>query len=345
VILARQKHYAQARQALANAPEPQTVSRRIAYHRLKAAIASGLGEAGSAAAEMHIALALAPEDAALLLAASAAELQAGLLDDALQHAQSAGSSAVAQGLIGDIREKRGDYLEAAKAYQAAVALDPGNERYRVALALELVEHHTFEPAITVLEQAEPLFPRSARIRTLLGVAHFAVRHFDRAEEALTEAIALDPALEPAYRYLGEVTLESPTPPSEAALKALCSRGAVVCSVLRYRSAVQADDRPAQERAIAALKLAPPTDPLARCELGRIYQGAEQFTDARREMEACVRLAPTPQNHYRLGIVYSRLGLLDLAHREMAARKEETDKMSEELDRRAQAIETFQYLVK
>ena len=58
-----------------------------------------------------------------------------------------------QPLIGDIEEKRGEFVEAAKAYQAAMALAPDQEQYRIALALELVSHQTFAPAIAVLEQA------------------------------------------------------------------------------------------------------------------------------------------------------------------------------------------------
>jgi len=84
------------------------------------------------------ALDLAPGDPALLLATSRAELQAGLLDDALQHARSAGNTAQARALVGDIQEKRGEFVEAANAYEATVALAPDREQYRIALALELM---------------------------------------------------------------------------------------------------------------------------------------------------------------------------------------------------------------
>ena len=120
-------------------------------------------------------------------ATAAAELQAGRLDEALAHAQGGSGTAVGQALLGDIQEQRGQYLEAVKAYQAAVALGPDREQYRVALALELVQHHTFEPAIAVLEQAAPHFPKSARLRVLLGVAQFAAGRYEDAETALTDA--------------------------------------------------------------------------------------------------------------------------------------------------------------
>ena len=42
VTLAREKRYAEAREALVGAQEPATVPQRIAFHRLRAAVASGL---------------------------------------------------------------------------------------------------------------------------------------------------------------------------------------------------------------------------------------------------------------------------------------------------------------
>jgi predicted Zn-dependent protease len=105
---------------------------------------------------MGLALALAPDDIPLQMATAAAEFQAGRLDDALTHVRAGQNTAVGQALLGDIEEKRGRYLEAAKAYQQAVALAPDQEQYRIALALELVQHYSFEPAIAVLQQASSL---------------------------------------------------------------------------------------------------------------------------------------------------------------------------------------------
>jgi tetratricopeptide (TPR) repeat protein len=326
-------------------PEPQSVPQRIAFHRLKAAIASGLGDAGNAAAEMRLALELAPADVQLQLATAAAELQAGMLDDALAHVRGGEKTAVGQALLGDIQEKRGRYVEAVQAYQAAVALAPDSEQYRMALALELVEHYTFEPAIAVLEQAAPLFPKSARIRTLLGVARYGAERFEDAQAALTEALRLDPGLQPVYGYLTELALESPSPPPESVLHAICAREPVACAVLQSRSARAAGDAALEAQAIAALKRAPKDNAMARCELGRLYQGNSELPAARTELEACVRLDPTPQNHYRLGLVYKRLGLSDMASEQMKLREAANTQKSEEAARRQKAVETFQYLIK
>lgn len=343
--LARRQRYADARKSLDGVPEPAGVPQRIAFHRLKAAIASGLGDAAGAAAEMASALALAPGDSGLQMATAAAELQAGKLDDALAHARGGSDTAVGQALLGDIREKRGEYVEAAKAYQAAVSLAPENEQYRIALALELVQHHTFEPAIVVLQQAAPLFPKSAKIRTLLGVAQYAAGHYDESESALTDAIELAPELEPVYGYLGQVVMEASAAPAERTLKLLCAREAVVCSALQSRQARENGDAALQAKAVAALRRAPADSAVARCELGRVYQSGSQWAGARRELEACVRLDDTPQNHYRLGLVYNRLGLMDLARKEMELRQAAEDQKSSENVRRQNAVQAFQFLIK
>ena len=345
VALAREKHYAEAHKLLEGVAEPPGTEPRIAFHRLKAAIASGLGDAGTAADEMRSALALAPADSGLLLAAAAAESQAGRWDDALLHARGAGNSALAQALIGDIQEKRGEYVEAAQAYQAAVALAPDREQYRIALALEFVEHQTFEPAIAVLQQAAPRFPKSAKIRVLLGIAQYALGQVDDAATSLTDAIAVDPNLEPAYAYLAQIALESAAAPPPRTLDALCGWNVTACNGLKLRVARESDNAALRREAIEALKRAPAESAMARCELGRAYEWSGQWTEARAQMEACVRLDPSPQHHYRLGLIYNHLGLADLARRQMELRDAANQRMSEEVARREKAVQTFQYLLK
>jgi tetratricopeptide (TPR) repeat protein len=345
VMLAREKRYAEARKALDGVAEPADARQRIAFHRLRAAVASGLGEAAVAADEMAAALTLAPADEGLLLATAAAESAAARLDDALKHATAAGRNAAAQELIGDIQERRGQYVEAAKAYQAAIAAAPDREQYRIALALELVEHHTFEAAIVVLEQAAPLFPKSARIRTLLGIAQYAAGHSEQAIDSLTEAVSLDPNLDPAQKYLAQIALESPAAPPDGAVAAVCRHDVVACGALQLRVARQREDGALMKTAIANLQRGGAENAIARCELGRAYQWTERWAEARVQMEVCVRLDPSPQNHYRLGVIYGQLGLPDLARKEMELRNQTAERLSQEVERRANAVQAFQYVVK
>jgi tetratricopeptide (TPR) repeat protein len=221
--------------------------------------------------EMQAALMLAPDDPALLAAVSVAELHAGRLDAALAHAQRLANTAEAQELIGDIQEKRGDYMAAAKAYQSAVELAPDREEYRIRLALEFAEHHTFEPAISILEEAVPIFPKSARIRTLLGITQYADGRIPEAISSLTQAVTTNPSLEPAWNYLSTVVLDSTAAPPPRTVDALCRWNDVVCGAVELRQAREQNDAGLRAQAIEKLRKGAPDNATARCELGRAYQ--------------------------------------------------------------------------
>ena len=321
VTLARERRYAESRQALEGVPEPSETPQRIAFHRLRAANASGLGDYAAAATEMTLALELSPDDPVLLTGAAMAEFQAGRLDDALRHAGKAGKDATAKAVIGDIQERRGDFGAAAAAYRQAVALAPGQEPYRVALAYELIRHQEFRAAAEFLQQAKTAFPRSATLQTLLGIAQYSDGYTDDAVTSLAAAIATDPKNEAAYRCLAQIVLRSSATPPPEVTAHLCRWNVTVCSAMKLRIARERDDVAMRREAIAGLQRAPPDDPVARCELARAWEWADRLQDARTEMEACVRSDPSPQNHYRMGRIYKRLGLDDLSHAEMDRRQE------------------------
>jgi tetratricopeptide (TPR) repeat protein len=345
VALTRERHYAEARQILVGVPEPAEISQRIAFHRLKAAVASGLGEPAIAVREMNNALALAPKNAKLLLATAIAEMQAGFLDDALRHAQTAGNSPTALAIAGDIEDKRGDNAAAANAYQAAVSLAPDQEPYRVALALELIQHQSFAAATELLKKSAPRFPHSAKLRTLLGIANYASGFGDDAIAAFENAIAVDPRFDAAYGCLAQVLLESSVPPRQQDINLLCGWNAIACSAVRLRVAREHGDAGAIRRSIAVLERAPTEDALARCELARGYEWSNQLTAARKQMEACVRLDPTPQNHYRMGMLYQKLGLSNQAHEEMELRNQIQAKMSQQTAVGLNALASFRLAIK
>ena len=329
VTLAREKRYAESSRILQGIAEPAETAQRIAFHRLKAANASGIGDNAAALREMLLALQLAPSDPSLLVGTAMLEFQANRLDDALQHAEKAGANATAKAVIGDIQERRANFAEAANAYREAVRLAPDREEYRVSLAYDLIQHQEFRAAIDLLQQSAPLFPRSAKLRVLLGIAHFSYGYTDEATASLLEAMAADPKLDSAYRCLSQIVLQSSAPPQPAVIEHLCRWNATVCSALKLRVARQKGDPVMQKAAIDGLKRAPSNDTVARCELARAWEWTNRLPEARAEMEACLLSDPSPQNHYRMGLIYKRLGLDELAQNEMDQRKKLLQAMSEE----------------
>jgi tetratricopeptide (TPR) repeat protein len=310
LVLAREKRYAEARQSLAGVPEPDQIGARIAWHRLKAAIASGLDDAPDAAGEMEQALRLAPSDPDLLMGTALTEFQAGRLDDAVSHARQ------------------------------SIALAPDKEQFRVALAYQFVAHQDFPSAIQLLQDSLGRLPHSAQLLTLLGIAQYAVGDVDESMASLVNAIAADPKLDAAYRCLAQIALQSSSPPPLSAVTDLCSWDGTVCSALRVRIAREQDNPEMLQQAIAALQEAARENPVARCELARALEWTNHLSEARPYMEACLHSDPSPQNHYRLGLIYQRLGLTDLAQREMDLRTQILQRMSEQTAAGLNALQSF-----
>ena len=305
VALTRQGRYAEARRALSGVGEPEEARQKIAFHRLKAAIASGLKEAPAAAEEMRAALRLSPADTSLLAGTAVAELEAG------------------------------QFPEAVLAYQEAIRLAPENELYRIALATTLIQHQAFEAVIEMLKTS----PESARLLILLGLAHYG--HGDNAEaiESLEEAVAVDPKLESAKRCLAGIVLESAKLPPRSTMDLLCAWDKTVCAALQLRRAREEGDVALEEQSVVVLEQA--DSAVAHCALGRAYEWRDRMKNAEGQMESCVRLDPTPQHHYMLALIYRKLGKTGLARRELELRSRMLQRISEEATLSLNALAAFQ----
>jgi len=87
--------------------------------------------------ELKRAVELDPSRAEVRFNLALSQFKSGGLDDALATAESmqtTADSAELEDLIGDIQEARGDELSAVRSYQAAIALAPNEEKYRLSLA-------------------------------------------------------------------------------------------------------------------------------------------------------------------------------------------------------------------
>jgi tetratricopeptide (TPR) repeat protein len=427
--LAREHRYSEAETALKGVPAPTNPVQEIAFYRLKAAIASGLGRFTAAAENMeraavlapgnqdlrvaagiarleeqvgnhsnpaqtlkrlrgetlplqqtidvrlHLAeilsraslfseaatdfaaaSALAPDRADLLYNLAVADFRSSRLDEALASAERAKNledSASIESLLGDIQEKRGDPLAAVHSYQSAVNLQPSEERYHIALALELLRHQTFDAALVVLNQSATLFPKSARVKILLGLTCFFVDRSADAVQALLEAAELEPQDETVARYLGEITLLDTSTPNPAATAQECKFADAhpqneiadaFCGAILLRLARDNDDVSRRAEIFRRLQHAAriaPSEPVARCQLGKAFEWTEHWSQARAEMEACVRLDPgSPDGHYQLSRIYRRLGLTDLAKRETSLQEAAAQRQSEESVRRTETVTKF-----
>ena len=87
-----------------------------------------------------------------------------------------------ENLLGEVYEKKGQYLEAVRAFQKGTELEPANEGYRFDFVYELLVHKSFEAAIAAAQPALRDFPHSLKLRLALGVAYFGAKLFDQSGE-------------------------------------------------------------------------------------------------------------------------------------------------------------------
>jgi tetratricopeptide (TPR) repeat protein len=361
VCLARLHRYKRASEVLKPVSPPEAAPQLLLYRRLRASIASGNEEHAAAASEMELALDLAPADKDLLLATAVAEFRASLLDQALAHAQSAKSiqnSAPIENLIGDIQEKRGDSLAAVHSYQAAVELAPDNEQFRLALALELLRHHTSDAAILVLEQAIKRFPSSLKINVALALGYFLVNRDADATKVLLDAMRLDSGRDFVLQYLSELLITQGDTPDPAVVAEICAdadahpmsgRGQAVCGGLLLRVQIDRGDTSRHAELLQRLQKAvhlAPQDDTARCQLGKALALDQHWPEARKQMEECARLVPdSTEWHYQLARIYLRLGLRDLAKEQERLRTEADKKLAAESQKRYATLSKFLYALK
>jgi Flp pilus assembly protein TadD len=462
VVLARQHKYTEAQTALAGLSPPKDPQERIGFHRLKASVALGLGNASAAASEMEKALALEPTDSGLTMATAVAELQcehwqrtaslaepvfsrthdpqaglvvleaqlgmhgdfhqtlellrstqlasrdqllflqhlaeilishgeysesiealkaaaeidsdradlqfnlalaqfqAGRPDDAAGTAEKCKAlddTADLEDLLGDIQESRGDNLAAVRSYQAAVALAPSEEKYRLSLAVELIRHNSFEAAKAVLKQAEDLEPKSWRIQLALGmVEHFAGTD-EEATRFLLQAAEFAPDPQPALKYLGDIQMDRASAPNPAALARLCAHAdrqpkdgnmQYYCGALLFRrdsaSGHQTDAEEILRRLHASAGLLPDA-PAPHCQLGRAYRWLERWQEALDESETCARLdSNSADAHYRLAQIYHHLGRPEQWQKEMKLFEAASKRLADENARRDETMKTFLYTI-
>ena len=267
-------------------------------------------------------------DATLLYNLAVEQYAAGQFDNAfttLRSLREENDSAEIEDLEGDVAEQRGDFSTAVHSHQNAIAMAPGEERYRLSLGAELLQYRAYQLAVSVFQQAAGVFPNSARIYVGLGTADYFLERYDDSVSAFLRADKLDGGSGRAISYLGATQVDSPAGPIPAAVDAICGRAdshpaesATVtwCGAVLFRKAFLAGDRSAAPEVIrrlrSATKLAP-DDPVANCTLGNALEWTEQLTQARHWLEICVRLRPdSAEDHFRLSRVYQRLGLTQAA---------------------------------
>lgn len=262
-------------------------------------------------------------------------------------------SAEIEDLLGDVEEQRGHRPAAVHCHEQAIALAPGEERYRLSLGAELLKYGDYPPAVSVFQQAAASFPNSARIYVGLGMAYYFTENNDESVAAFLRADKLDGGSGRVLAYLGSTQVDNATGPAPAAVDAICGRAdspdtsnagqsaAVLwCGALLFRKTYLAGNQSAALDVLRRLRMAvnlAPHDAVANCSLGRALEWTEHLEEARHWLEVCVHLRPdSAEDHYRLSRVYQGLGL----KQEAAKQAELTDKANAERDQHQAIADRF-----
>jgi tetratricopeptide (TPR) repeat protein len=184
IALARLHRFKEARAALAGVPPPSESGEGVMFHRLNAAVASGLGDAKAAARHMELALALKQDDIKLRVATSVAELQAGNWARAAELAEpvfsGSGDPQVGLILLQAQLETHAEVRPTLRALRLALVNSADELTLRQSLAEILVAHGEYSESIEDLQRASQLEPARGDLLFNLALAQFKAGHLDDA---------------------------------------------------------------------------------------------------------------------------------------------------------------------
>jgi len=191
------------------------------------------------------------------------------------------------------------------------------------------------------------------VQVLLGLSYYLVDRSADAVHTLLYATQLNDDSGLAVRYLGEITLLDTAAPDPGAVAKICAfgdahpaskAGNAFCGGVMLRVAQETGDDAHREEILHRLREATriaPNESAARCQYGKALEWAQQWRDARTQLEACVRLTPgSPEGHFHLARVYRRLGLNLLATQQTKLQEETAKTESAESVKRTNTVNRF-----
>ena len=259
-------------------------------------------------------------------------------------------------LLGDIQEKSGKFIDAAKEYEIAAHMEPSEDNL-FDWGSELLLHETLDPAIEVFRQAVSRYPRSPRLQIGLGMALYARGNYDDAVKSLLKGADLSPSDPRAYLFLSKAYDRSPNQVNEViqrfrSFAGLQPRNA---QALYYYAMSLWKGKRAQDPSLdlgqieALLKKSVALEPRlaeAHLQLGNIYSDQNKHAEAVPEYLVALKLNPElADGYYRLGQAYVRLGEKDRAQEEFQIyQKVRTEHMAD-LDKQRAEVRQFVYSAK
>ncbi len=230
-------------------------------------------------------------------------------------------------LLGDVEDGAGNLVAAAEAYERAARMEE-SEDHLLDLGNSLIRINAFDAATQIFQYGLGKYPRSAKLRVGMGIAHYSRGQYDDAVKTLCEAVDLDPTDARAYLFLGEMYGVSVEMAEEITRRmAQFAKHHPKNALAHYYFAVNLRQgrRSAEitgdlKQIETLLKTAIALDPklaLAHYELGVFYADQQRDGEAIEALRNAVEFNPDLEKaHYRLARLYQRAGQSTLAAKEM-----------------------------
>jgi tetratricopeptide (TPR) repeat protein len=292
---------------------------------------AGAGDFAGAVANLQRARKLQPRSTTAQYNLGLAYYRSGNLDHAVEMLGSLRKNedtAEVENLLGEVYEKKAEYLNAVRALQKAAEMEPRNEDYRFDYILELLAHHNFDAAVLVAEPAVQDFSNSMRMRLVLGVAYFGRGRFTESTQSFSETAKRFPELELPLYFLALAAdstgkdLEETRELLEEYRERHPEQFWPYYFLGRYalHPDVSSEQKADPDRAERLLKesLKRKADFAdAHYELGNVYSTQKRWSQAIEEYQKATHLNPKlSEAHYRLARAYRHTGDLPGSLREV-----------------------------
>jgi len=259
-------------------------------------------------------------------------------------------------LLGDLEEKSGYPLDAAREYQRAARLDPSEPNF-FDWGAELLLHHATEPALQVFSEGNRLFPHSVRLLLGIGVAWFAQGSYQRAAGYLCQASDLDPADSHPYLFLGKIQDVQAAPSQDIAnrlvrfahLRPQDAQANYYYALSLWKRSEAKGQAGNLAQVASLLQKAASLDPAfgdAYLQLGILHAEQKQYPEAISSYQQAIAASPQlPDAHYRLAQAYMRSGEQSKARAEMQLYDQLANDKAQQEERERSHMQQFVYTLR
>lgn len=256
-------------------------------------------------------------------------------------------------LLGQVEEKDGQFLRAAREFEVAARMEPSEDNL-FAWGSELLVHRAYEPAIEVFQQGSQRYPNSPRLLIGLGMALYPQSRYEEAIQSLLLAADLDPADSRCYQFLFKSYLSSPSQASAvidrfqhyAELQPNNALAQYYYAVSLWKGRKSEASSVNSKSVQSLLQRSIALDPSfadAHLQLGILYADQHEFDKSLPEYQRALELNPSlSDTHYRLGQYYVHAGQKYRAQQEFAIyQRLETERLAK-VDKEKAEVQQFVY---